>query len=518
MMYNDIDYSLIDPGQLYQTDHHECDFWIEHGGKQLRPWLTVVQDMRSRAIVGWNLGPVPHQDAILSAYLMAFRSWALPERLRIDNGSDYASRLLAGVTKATRDRLHRQHGSDWRRVLQRDANLVECVDPRFAGIVEELGIATVYAIPYAPWSKGTTERWFRTFEDRCGKTFTTYCGNTALAKPECLETIRRGYTRDQKRRLRKRYGRAWKKVAILRFVDTSDVPTLDQARTAIGEYIEEYHHTPHSADDMGGRTPLEVWRIATRLRRADDQALLFLMQARGVFRVGANGVAFTVGGVRLKYGAGNACLYKYRGREVFITIDPHQLDRCHAFTADRKRYIGALDANKRISPMATVDDLREANAAVGRRRKIIHQVVRESPARTRGAAEEMAARRREHVAELRATGTEDASPTIVAVETGLETAVRDANAAKAKAPRRDRKARDLAQAAEALSYGHGPHTAEPAEPRATLGLLVSPAGNETDSTVTDDGDGEQGRDVEQPRPDVLSLVAGCRHERRPQQD
>jgi len=241
MPHLDVDYSLIDPGQLYQTDHHQCDFWVEHDDKQLRPWLTAVEDARSRCIVGWHLGPSPHQDAILAAYLVAFKDWSIPERLRIDNGKDFASELLTGVTKAQRDTLRRVHGPDWRKVLERDASLIDCgADPRFKGITAELGIELIYAIPYAPWSKGQTERWFGTFEGRCGKTFATYCGNSSMTRPECLEVIRRGYTKEQKRRLRKKHGKGWKREAVLKLVDPEAVPTLEQARQAVANYIDRF--------------------------------------------------------------------------------------------------------------------------------------------------------------------------------------------------------------------------------------------------------------------------------------
>lgn len=78
-------------------------------------------------------------------------------------------------------------------MLEEDANLVECVDPRFLGITEELGITTTYAVPYAPWSKGTTERWFGTFEGRCGKTFVTYCGNITSNHLEAADDLAMGH-------------------------------------------------------------------------------------------------------------------------------------------------------------------------------------------------------------------------------------------------------------------------------------------------------------------------------------
>ena len=432
MPHLEIDYSLVAPGALYQADHHSCDYWVELDGKQLRPWLTAVQDCRSRAIVGWHLGPSPHQDAILSAYLMAFKDWGIPEKLRIDNGKDFASELLTGVTKGQRDALRRAHGPEWRKVLERDAHLVECgVDKRFAGITAELGVELIYAIPYAPWSKGTTERWFGTFEGRCGKTFATYCGNSAFNRPECLEAIRRGYTKEQKRYLRKKHGKDWKREVVLRFVDQSAVPTLEQARALVGQYIEEYNATPHGAEDMAGMTPLECWRTAKSLRRADEEALLFMMQARGLYKVGANGVKFKVGGVTMGYGNANPALCRYAGRDVFITLDPNDLSHVHAFTEDRKRYLGRLEANERISPLETVDNLREANASVNHRRKVakMHEAQRRAAGRTRTAVAELQAQGRAKAAARRSTGTDgrcSADAVVVPVRTGFETSARDA--------------------------------------------------------------------------------------------
>lgn len=230
MPHIEMDYTQIEPGDLFVCDHAQCDFWIEHQGKQLRPWLTAIQDARTRCIVGWHLGIAPHQDSILAAMRMAFKDWAIPEVIRIDNGRDWTSKLLTGITKHTRNRLRREYGANWRSIIQHSDSLIDCgVDPRFMGIIQELGIELIYAIPYAPWSK-MIERFFGTFHDQCGKTFATYCGNSTLRRPECLEAIRRGYTKDQKRSYRKRYGREWKKVVALRFVDRSDVPSLEAAR------------------------------------------------------------------------------------------------------------------------------------------------------------------------------------------------------------------------------------------------------------------------------------------------
>ncbi len=488
MPHIEIDYTLIEPGRMYQTDHHQCDFWVEHDGQQLRPWLCVVQDLRSRAIVGWHLTAKPHQDGIIAAYLMAFRDRAVPERIRIDNGKDFASELLCGVTKATRDSLRRQHGPDWQEVLRRDASLIECVDERFMGITAELGIELTYAIPYAPWSKGVTERWFGLFEERCGKSFTTYCGRSSSTRPECLQAIR----------------------------DGADVPTMDDAREAIGEFLTQFHNRPHEADDMAGRTPMEVWNTASRLRRAGDTELLFLMQARGCYRVGKNGVAFKVGGVRFTYGAGNPALYRHTGRDVFLTIDPNCLDHCYAFTADRKRFVGRLEANERISPMATVDEVRAANAKVGKQRKIMHQAGRSSPNRTRAVAEELRTKRRERVAKLRATGTEGKAPdaSIVPVRTGFEGASEQVRKTTTK-PKRSTRSRSFVDAAAALGGVKGLSKPKRRAPRLSDSVLAVGLPRAKESTVTDEGDEDSGTDAGNSTTDLLRLIgSGNRHDER----
>lgn len=145
-----IDYTTIQPGYFYVADHTELDLFVLYKGRQIRPWLTAIQDLRSRCIVGWHIGPTPHSDAILSALRMAFRDWAIPSVMRIDNGRDFTSKPITGFTKQERDRLRRALGSSWQQVVKRSEQLVECTDSRWLGVTGELGIELIYAIPYSP--------------------------------------------------------------------------------------------------------------------------------------------------------------------------------------------------------------------------------------------------------------------------------------------------------------------------------------------------------------------------------
>ena len=110
------------------------------------------------------------------------------------------------------------------------------------------------------------------------------------------------------------------------------------------------------------------------------------------------------------YGAGHPLLRRYVGRDVTVCVDPNDVSRCQAFTADpgNRRFIATLAANQRISPNASVEEVREACHAVGKRRKVMVQAARSAAKRTRTVAAELNAHRNARLAELRKPGTDDA--------------------------------------------------------------------------------------------------------------
>jgi hypothetical protein len=204
-----------------------------------------------------------------------------------------------------------------------------------------------------------------------------------------------------------------------------------------------------------------------------------------------------------------------RGREVFITLDPDDVSYCAAWTADRdnRRFIARLQCNERVSPLATVDDLRTANATVNRRRKVYRQADREAPARMRNAAAELRVQQRAKLAELRATGT-DGLPHVVNTElvrTGFEVASKSIRTAIETVPI-DHRTRDLSAVAEAMGFNF--RAAEPVNerPRATLNALLSKPFVD-DGPPEDDGGREQGKDADSPRADLFGLLSERRYER-----
>ena len=378
----EIDYSGTEPGEMFLSDHHRIDAFVreERGEKTFRPWLTTVIDARSRIVCGWHLGPTPHQDAILAALRMAFKNWALPTVLKIDNGRDYSSKLLTGQTKAER----------------RDNELAECTDERFKGIAGELGITINFATPYSPWSKGIQERFYGTFEAQCGKSFATYCGRNAETKPECLAELR----------------------------ESEHVPTLSEAREAIGAWLDVYHREEHQFEHRR-EVPLKTWETATRIRRAVEHDLNFLMDSRGVYKVGGNGVGFVIAGKHLTYGERSHAIKRYSGRDVFITVDPADLSCCYAWTADpgKRTFIARLETNQRIPPHTAIDDAREVIAGKKREQSIMGKASRTARRRHVTFGQRLQEHTRERRKELLATGTDgkvSETCSIVPVRTGFE--------------------------------------------------------------------------------------------------
>lgn len=417
MPHLETDFDRVEPAEMFVADHTRCDFWIEERGRQYRPWLTAIQDVASRCIVGWHLGERANQDTIIAAMRMAFRHWAIPHDFKIDNGSDFTSRRVTGITKRERDALRRVHGSKWKKAMRKAENLIACTDPRWPGITETLRINLIYAMPYEPQSKATIERWFGTFHGYAAAVFPTYCGNSALKKPECLEQIRRGYTSSQKHRLKKKYGAEWSRHAALRVVDKSHVPSLDDARTKVAGIIDTYHNRYHS--QLRKQTPLEKWKTAKSLRKADDAALAILMQTLGLYKVSGNGVRITVGGHGWSYGMRSHKLRRYAGRDVLVRVDDSDMSSVVALDPQTKRFIDRLDGNRRLKPNATAAEMREGAREVQTARKVMRKAKASAAKRSIHAADIVNRNLADLRDESRRTGTDDA-PNVKAVRTGFE--------------------------------------------------------------------------------------------------
>lgn len=380
------DHDSIPPAHTYVLDHTQCDFWISHRHKNIRPWLTTIMDLRSRKLVGWHVGATPNQDGILSAMRMAFRDHAIPQRVHVDRGKDFTSQLLTGCTKTQQRKLRSKYGPNWREQAQHS------IEVQFGGILGELGITIIMAIPYAPQSKAVMERWYRRFQDQFSRTMPTFCGNNPKSRPEALEVL----------------------------IDDAHQYPIERTRELIAEYMELYNGSYH-----GGiaATPDKVWSTADTLRRASDRELLSLMHTRGVYKVGKNGVRVSIRSHSVTYGRSSAKLLRLKGRPVIITVDPSRCEHAYAFTLQKpRRFIARLDANDRLPSDCTIAELSDAIHAVEKRRKVMRKARSEMPNRMRNANAEVRAMRARQLDEVRqrATGTDHAQPNVQIVHSGFE--------------------------------------------------------------------------------------------------
>ena len=360
--YVEQDYDAVAPGDLYVADSHLVKAVCRHDGRIIRPWFVVNLDASSRCVTGWSLGPLANQDAILSALRASYVRWAICHTQKIDNGKDYGARLFHGRSKAERRPLavgagrcaEQGRGSppaqrDGSPDQGREASKAECDRLEWRGILPELGVKAQFAQPYNPQSK-LVERFFRTFTDRLIRLLATFVDTDPARRPDCHQLV------------------------VARASDVtcaeSDVPTLDELRDLIRNWIaDDYHQRAHHGDAMRLRSPLAVWQAdASSLRQADADGLHLLMQIRGTFKVAKNGVRLTIGGRGFGFGRDDERLCAWKGREVLVALDEEDVSQVAVFTPDRQ-LITVARMNERIAPFgADAQTLRESIRTVTRAR------------------------------------------------------------------------------------------------------------------------------------------------------
>lgn len=320
------DYTTLAANEIFCGDHHQFDVICADGGKLIRPWLTAWQDVRSRKIVGWMIfAHDPNQDTILQAFRAAVLSHGVPESVYIDNGKDYDSYALQGMTKMQRRR----------RRLSFDGQHV-------AGVFTQLGVGVSHCQTYHGQSK-PIERFFGTLEDRFGRTWETYCGNCPANKPEDLEAN----------------------------LKAGKAPALADFIAAFAAWLEnDYHARGHDGDGMEGQSPNQIYAETLASKRtapADLVDLLLLRPTRPV-KVNQNGVSWD----GLRYGQFEPALHAIIGQSVTLRVDPSDITRVSVWTLEG-RFVCLAPANTRVPFNADQQTKRAAIAEVRRMRKLDQQ-------------------------------------------------------------------------------------------------------------------------------------------------
>jgi len=219
------DYSDLEPMEILSGDHHVFDLMVQDlpRAKPYRPWITVFQDLRTRAIVGYCIVKQPNSESIAVALRHTilpkekreYIFFGIPKTVYIDNGKDYRSKYLAG--------------NEWK---ERNFGKID-LNPDTRGVFARLEIETIFANPYNAKAKAP-ERWFRTLEDQCIKDLPGYTGN----KPENRPAER-----------------------LIKETESGELLTIVNLAQIVEDYIVKiYHQNSHRGVGMKGKSPIENWR------------------------------------------------------------------------------------------------------------------------------------------------------------------------------------------------------------------------------------------------------------------
>lgn len=260
----------INSNDVWFSDHHLFDVFVRNKkGKAVRLWLTVFFDARSNKVVGALIRDAdPNATAIKQCFRMSVEQNGLPNEVYFDNGKDYRSKDF------DRDYPY--------------------------SLVNRLGINAIYATPYHGQAK-TVERFFGTVEKQFGPMWYTYCGKDAKQRPEIMRMSN-------------------EKIAEI-------APTVDEFITAFYVWLDEYHNAPSRGQDMGGKSPNQVYtENLKQIRTVSDHEALRLICGNSVERtVQKNGICMFN---NFYY---NDMLLRYVGQKVVAVYDPANIDEVAIF-------------------------------------------------------------------------------------------------------------------------------------------------------------------------------------------
>lgn len=203
------DYSALQVHQIWVADGRKADVFTQwEDGSVSRPILVAWQDVRTRVVLGWEIGKTESADLVRLAFKRAAEdSRALPKAVLMDNGRGFASKLLTGgVPNRYRFKVK---------------------DEDIPGILTLLVGEVIWATPAHGQAK-PIESWFKNLGERekSAEFVGAYCGNRPAAKPEEFQ------------------GKA--------------VP-IAQYREAVRAEIRAFHERSHRGDGMDGLSPRQVY-------------------------------------------------------------------------------------------------------------------------------------------------------------------------------------------------------------------------------------------------------------------
>lgn len=340
--------SALHVNQVWMADHVIHDVFCYNDDNYFpslennvafRPWLTAIQDMRSRRIVGLAWCATPSSLTIYSAMHIAFREFGCPKIFYIDNGKDFKK-----VFRTAPPRL----------------------DGEVESFVKSLHIDPQYATPRHPQSKGELESFFKTMHQQFDVLVRPgYSGTSPKTRPEECDQAR------------KTHQDLLKEGADLARSPLKPVSEFIQTAAA---WFDQYNNThPHSGEGMKGRAPAQIYDAELPPEKrspVDISGLAPLLWNRQQLTVREGGTVKTGNTVYEPADADSrlALMNRIHG-EVLVARDP--LNPGEAIALDEQnRLLGRLCAQELLVHGASDEQTREAIKQQIRARHKIYSISR----------------------------------------------------------------------------------------------------------------------------------------------
>ena len=299
------DYSELNAGVCWVSDHAQIDVAVSFNGTVCFPWVTVFRDAKTSKWLGWFLhADSPNSDHIFQAFYYGVLNFGIPEDVYLDNGKDYRCKDFAGGRTRVIKVKHKNNGGS---------------------LIQNLGINIHFALPYNAQTK-PVERDFLKIKEFLSKGFVGYRGGKITERPEKLKN-------------------EIKNEQIMQFGDFKKL---------FDRFIEEYlNKRPSKGKVLQGKCPDELWTEEFTKKKviSKDALKLFCMRTTNNVTITRNGIFDSQ--LQISYWA--EWMITENGRKVYIRRDINAYQEAWVFDAQTDEYLGKGNANQPASFLANTD-------------------------------------------------------------------------------------------------------------------------------------------------------------------
>lgn len=299
------DYSELNAGVCWVSDHAQIDVAVSFNGTVCFPWVTVFRDAKTSKWLGWFLhADSPNSDHIFQAFYYGVLNFGIPEDVYLDNGKDYRCKDFAGGRTRVIKVKHKNNGGS---------------------LIQNLGINIHFALPYNAQTK-PVERDFLKIKEFLSKGFVGYRGGKITERPEKLKNE----------------------------IKNEQIMQFDDFKKLFDRFIEEYlNKRPSKGKVLQGKCPDELWAEEFTKKKviSKDALKLFCMRTTNNVTIKRNGIFDSQ--LQISYWA--EWMITEKGRKVYIRRDINAYQEAWVFDAQTDEYLGKGNANQPASFLANTD-------------------------------------------------------------------------------------------------------------------------------------------------------------------